>query len=170
MAGNLHRVHCMQFTSVLQRSSPSFILRRSFSQSTRSMAPLSAVHVVAATPKWSTWRLNPASATPVTSRMLKNQSQLPKLPVPALDVTLAKVLKSCRAVAKSESEYAALEKSAVEFAGVGGLGRALQERLEAKRNDPACRNWIAEDWDMDCYMKYRDSVVVNVSYYCQSAE
>lgn len=27
------------------------------------------------------------------------------------------------------------------------------------------RNWIAQDWDTDAYMAYRDSVVVNVSYY-----
>lgn len=27
------------------------------------------------------------------------------------------------------------------------------------------RNWIAEDWDTNAYMAYRDSVVVNVSYY-----
>ena len=33
---------------------------------------------------------------------------------------------------------------------------------------PFCRgmrNWIAQDWDTDAYMAYRDSVVVNVSYY-----
>lgn len=129
------------------------------------MIPLSAVNVTATTPAWKDWRLNPASATSPTSTMLKNQPQLPNLPVPALDSTLAKVLKSCRAVAQSDAEYETFKSKVEEFSKAGGLGRTLQERLEAKRNDPECRNWIAEDWDMDCYMKYRDSVVVNVSYY-----
>lgn len=39
-----------------------------------------------------------------------------------------------------------------------------------ERTDEICwgrgmRNWIAEWWDTDAYMSYRDSVVINVSYY-----
>ncbi|SCV66893.1 BQ2448_5539 [Microbotryum intermedium] len=113
------------------------------------------------TPSWSEWRLNPPSATPLDSTTFKNQHRLPKLPVPDVDVTLDKVLASCRPLASDEGEFEELRTKVERFRQ--GLGKTLQERLVRRRETEGMRNWIAEWWDHDAYMAYRDSVVVNVA-------
>ncbi|ORY45846.1 acyltransferase ChoActase/COT/CPT [Leucosporidium creatinivorum] len=127
------------------------------------MAP--APSIATSTPAWAAWRLDPPSATPLDSTTFRNQAQLPRLPVPPLDVTLAKVLDSCRPLAKDASEFEALKKKVEEFSQQGGVGHVLQKRLEERREQQGLKSWIAEWWDTDAYMAYRDSVVVNVSYY-----
>lgn len=85
------------------------------------------------TPAWADWRLNPPSATPIDSTTFRNQAQLPRLPVPPLDVTLAKVLDSCRPLAKDAAELDALKKKVEQFGEQGGVGGVLQKRLEQRR-------------------------------------
>lgn len=85
------------------------------------------------TPPWSTWRTAPASATPLTSTTLKNQHLLPRLPVPSLDVTLSKLVESCRPLAKDSNEFKEFARKVVEFGKEGGVGRTLQRRLEERR-------------------------------------
>lgn len=65
--------------------------------------------------------------------MLKNQSDLPKLPIPKLDVTVAKLIKSCQALANDDKELAVVKQKAEKFLAKGGIGEALQKRLEARR-------------------------------------
>lgn len=93
----------------------------------------SSPSIATSTPAWADWRLDPPSATPVDSTTFRNQGQLPRLPVPPLDVTLAKVLDSCRPLAKDAAEFEALEKKVQEFGEQGGVGQALQKRLEERR-------------------------------------
>lgn len=94
---------------------------------------MAAAQIKTTTPSWHDWRLNPATATPVDSVTFRNQADLPRLPVPPLDVTLAKVVESCRPLAKDASEFEALQKKVEEFGEQGGMGQTLQKRLEDKR-------------------------------------
>ncbi|KAM0753016.1 acyltransferase ChoActase/COT/CPT [Meredithblackwellia eburnea MCA 4105] len=119
---------------------------------------------MSSSPSWASWRLSPPTATPVDSVTFRNQAALPRLPVPALSDTIEKLLKSASALGTKE-ELDALKKKAEQFSKPGGIGEVLQKRLEARREEPGVRNWIAEWWDTDAYMAYRDSVVINVSYY-----
>ncbi|KAL8279314.1 hypothetical protein RQP46_008351 [Phenoliferia psychrophenolica] len=117
-----------------------------------------------APPPYAAWRLDPPTASPSTSLMYKNQSALPRLPVPPLPATLAKLAKSVAALGTPE-EIQAFKSKMESFAKPGAIGEVLQKRLEERREEPGRRNWISEWWDMDAYMSYRDSVVINVSYY-----
>jgi carnitine O-acetyltransferase len=94
--------------------------------------------------------------------MFQYQANLPKLPVPALDRTVALYLSSVRPLL-SDSDYQKTVAAAQDFLTPGGLGETLQQRLVARSQKTV--NWM-EDWWLDqAYMGYRDSVVLNVSYF-----
>ncbi|EON63713.1 carnitine O-acetyltransferase [Coniosporium apollinis CBS 100218] len=96
--------------------------------------------------------------------MLRFEDSLPRLPVPALEETAKRYLKSVHPlVSKSEYEHT---KAAVDaFVQPGGQGETLQKRLLARRDDPKHRNWIYEWWNAAAYLEYRDPVVPYVSYF-----
>lgn len=96
--------------------------------------------------------------------MLRWQDSLPKLPVPTLEETAKRYLKSLHPLL-SASEYEASKKAVEEFIRPGGVGSKLQEKLMAKREDPNTKNWIYEWWNDAAYLSYRDPVVPYVSYF-----
>ncbi|KAF4473407.1 carnitine O-acetyltransferase [Fusarium agapanthi] len=96
--------------------------------------------------------------------MLRWQGSLPKLPVPTLEDTAKRYLKSLHPLL-SASEYEASKKAVEEFVRPGGVGSKLQEKLVAKREDPNTKNWIYEWWNDAAYLSYRDPVVPYVSYF-----
>lgn len=96
--------------------------------------------------------------------MLRWQDSLPKLPVPTLEETAKRYLKSLHPLL-SASEYEASKKAVEEFVRPGGVGSKLQEKLVAKREDPNTKNWIYEWWNDAAYLSYRDPVVPYVSYF-----
>ncbi|KAK6819702.1 carnitine O-acetyltransferase [Apiospora arundinis] len=96
--------------------------------------------------------------------MLRFQDSLPRLPVPTLEETSARYLKSLNPLLSSD-ELANSKKAVEEFVKPGGVGRKLQEKLVAKREDPNVRNWIYEWWNEAAYLAYRDPVVPYVSYF-----
>ncbi|KAK7956754.1 carnitine O-acetyltransferase [Apiospora aurea] len=96
--------------------------------------------------------------------MLRFQDSLPRLPVPTLEETSARYLKSLNPLLSSD-ELASSKKAVEEFVRPGGVGRKLQEKLVAKREDPNVRNWIYEWWNEAAYLAYRDPVVPYVSYF-----
>ena len=96
--------------------------------------------------------------------MLRFQDSLPRLPVPTLEETAARYLKSLKPLL-SETELASSKKAVDEFIAPGGPGRKLQDKLIARREDPNCRNWLAEWWNDAAYLSYRDPVVPYVSYF-----
>ena len=75
---------------------------------------------------------------------LSLQHTLPKLPVPSLDETLTKYIRSIEPLATPEE----LERSkalAKDFAKPGGLGQTLQQRLlDVDRAAPD--NWLDDTW------------------------
>ncbi|KAF7559461.1 hypothetical protein G7046_g4700 [Stylonectria norvegica] len=96
--------------------------------------------------------------------MLRWQDSLPRLPVPTLDETAKRYLKSLHPLL-SPSEYEASKKAVDEFVAPGGIGPKLQEKLVARREDPNTKNWIYEWWNDAAYLSYRDPVVPYVSYF-----
>ncbi|GJC93892.1 choline/Carnitine O-acyltransferase [Colletotrichum higginsianum] len=96
--------------------------------------------------------------------MLRFQDSLPRLPVPTLEETAARYVKTLHPLL-SESEFAASKKAVEEFVKPGGVGSKLQEKLLARREDPAHRNWLYEWWNDAAYLSYRDPVVPYVSYF-----
>lgn len=96
--------------------------------------------------------------------MLRFEESLPRLPVPTLEETAKRYLKSVHPLL-SQSEYDATTKAVSEFVAPGGPGEKLQQRLVARREDPKHKNWIYEWWNEAAYMAYRDPVVPYVSYF-----
>lgn len=96
--------------------------------------------------------------------MLRFEDSLPRLPVPTLDETSKRYLKTLHPLLTKE-EYAASEKAVAALNQPGGLGEKLQERLVARAADPKHKNWIIDWWNEAAYMAYRDPVVPYVSYF-----
>ena len=104
--------------------------------------------------------------------LLGGQASLPALPVPALEQTFKKYLRSTQ----PHLDAAGFKKTeqAVQAALDGGdaaLFKELQARLEARAKDPASEgNWLASWWNKAAYMGYRDPVVPYVSYFYAHAD
>ncbi len=96
--------------------------------------------------------------------MLRFEESLPKLPVPTLEETAARYLKSVHPLL-STSELESTTKAVQEFIRPGGIGSKLQEKLLARREDPKHKNWLYEWWNDAAYLSYRDPVVPYVSYF-----
>jgi carnitine O-acetyltransferase len=96
--------------------------------------------------------------------MRRFEESLPKLPVPTLEETAVRYLKSVHPLL-SNSELASTTKAVQEFIKPGGVGSKLQEKLIARREDPKHKNWIYEWWNDAAYLSYRDPVVPYVSYF-----
>ncbi|EGV61035.1 Carnitine O-acetyltransferase mitochondrial [Yamadazyma tenuis] len=96
----------------------------------------------------------------VKGDLFKFQSALPKLPVPSLDETTAKYIKTIEPFL-SPSQLEASKQKIEQFKK--SQGPELQKRLESFSQDKD--NWLAEFWDDYAYMSYRDPVVPYVSYF-----
>ena len=101
-----------------------------------------------------------AAPAPLPGPTFAAQSSLPKLPVPELSDTLAKLKESLRPLAWNEAEWERVTKRIDHFGE--GLGPVLQERLvqRAKEKD----HWLEEWWDDLAYLGYRDSVRFSPSF------
>lgn len=96
--------------------------------------------------------------------MLRYEESLPRLPVPTLEETAKRYLKSLHPLL-SEPEYEQSKQAVEKFVAPGSLAHELQKRLEARRDDPTVNNWIAEWWNNAAYLGVRDPVVPYVSYF-----
>lgn len=96
--------------------------------------------------------------------MLRFEDSLPRLPVPSLEETSKRYLKSVKPIL-NDSEFTATRKAVEAFTKTGSIGLELQKRLIARRDDPKHKNWIHEWWNDAAYLAYRDPVVPYVSYF-----
>lgn len=96
--------------------------------------------------------------------MLRYEDSLPHLPVPTLEETAKRYLKSVHCLL-TEDEYARTKKAVDDFVAPGGVGQQLQKRLQARAADPTTNNWLSEWWDRTAYLAYRDPIVPYVSYF-----
>ncbi|XP_050294303.1 choline O-acetyltransferase, partial [Anthonomus grandis grandis] len=88
----------------------------------------------------------------------KEDVSLPKVPVPLLEDTIRKYLKTLRPLL-SEEEHADITKIAENFASEGGLGRKLQ--LYLLNRQEKMENWAYDYWLNDLYLNYRDPIPIN---------
>ncbi|TFK51836.1 acyltransferase ChoActase/COT/CPT [Heliocybe sulcata] len=102
-----------------------------------------------------------APAPPPGTITFASQSTLPKLPVPELSKTVARLKESLKPLAWTENEYDLTVAKIDEFAH--GPAPELQKRLNKRREET--EHWLEQWWDDGAYLSYRDSVVINVSYY-----
>lgn len=116
---------------------------------------------MAASSRRSDWKSLAPSSLPGPT--FAAQSQLPKLPVPELQQSLDRLKRSLLPIAWSQAEYDAAASKVDRFAN--SLGPELQQRLLHRQS--TTDHWLEEWWDRDAYLAYRDSVVVNVSYFCK---
>ena len=82
---------------------------------------------------------------------------LPTLPLPDLDNTLSMYLDS-RKYFLSQKELAHTSKVIADFLQVGGFGRELQGRLEARLRDSSIENWLSEPYSDKIYLERRDPI------------
>ncbi|CAG5021727.1 unnamed protein product [Parnassius apollo] len=82
---------------------------------------------------------------------------LPRLPVPKLNDTLSKYLKTVRPFLNDE-EFVVTANLVKEFGSHGGVGVKLQSLLEKKAEKHL--NWLEEWWLNTAYLEYRNPVVV----------
>uniref|UniRef100_A0A4D5R9U8 Carnitine O-acetyltransferase n=1 Tax=Scolopendra viridis TaxID=118503 RepID=A0A4D5R9U8_SCOVI len=95
------------------------------------------------------------------ARRLSTQSHtatdLPKLPVPPLQQTLQKYLRTVKPVV-TEDEFQQTEALVKEFGSPKGPGEKLQKLLEMKAK--TTENWLSEWWLNTAYMEFRLPVVM----------
>ena len=96
--------------------------------------------------------------------MLRFEESLPHLPVPTLEETAARYLKSVHPLLTA-TEFENTKKAVESFVQPGGQGQTLQKRLLERAADPKIKNWLSEWWNNAAYLAYRDPVVPYVSYF-----
>ncbi|XP_052090934.1 carnitine O-acetyltransferase-like [Mytilus californianus] len=96
--------------------------------------------------------------TKVIGRMFAQQESLPKLPVPALDATLQKYLRTVRPLV-SDEDFEQTKKYVEEFRR--SSGPKLQKFLEERATKEV--NWLSEWWASVAYLEFRNPVVIHVS-------
>ncbi|KAG8784726.1 Carnitine O-acetyltransferase mitochondrial [Ceratobasidium sp. 428] len=127
------------------------------------------------------WKARAPAPLPNT-KTFTGEATLPSLPVPDLDASLDRLKVTLRPLARSSDELKIVEAK-IEELRTAGLGRRLHERLLQRKEekDKLGSSWLEEWWDdvsasmtifmtvvdrsQAAYLTYRDSVVVNVSYY-----
>lgn len=99
------------------------------------------------------WKAAAPAPLPNTLTFLA-QPSLPKLPVPELPVTLARLKESLKPLAFNPEEYSAAVSKIDEFEQ--GTGKELHRRLLDRYANTD--HWLEEWWDDVAYLGYRDSV------------
>lgn len=95
-----------------------------------------------------------------TAKTFDLDAALPSLPVPRLEESVARYLASVRPLV-DDATYQDVEAAADELLRPEGIGRKLQNALEARA---ALRdNWLSGWWEDVAYLSYPESLVVNSS-------
>lgn len=91
------------------------------------------------------------------------EGTLPKVPLPALDVTARRFLEWCTPLLSLE-ERAATQKAVYAFTTPGGLGEQLHAQLKAHADDPATVSWLDRFWATR-YLGRRDCIALNANFF-----
>lgn len=94
-----------------------------------------------------------------TAPLHEAEAALPPLPVPDVQVTLCKLIASCRPLATQE-EMDALERDCAHFARTHAP--QLQAWLEAKQRDNV--SWLEDMWEQLAYLSWGEPLAVNSNY------
>eukprot|EP00555_Chaetoceros_dichaeta_P004188 CAMPEP_0198260534 /NCGR_PEP_ID=MMETSP1447-20131203/9492_1 /TAXON_ID=420782 /ORGANISM="Chaetoceros dichaeta, Strain CCMP1751" /LENGTH=700 /DNA_ID=CAMNT_0043948229 /DNA_START=186 /DNA_END=2288 /DNA_ORIENTATION=- len=92
------------------------------------------------------------------------QPNLPRLPIPSIAQTITKFLPTALPLAKTEEETQSLQDACDKFPEQAAV---LQRRLEERDGGVEMKNtsWLQEWWNTEGYLRVRDPLVVNVSYF-----
>ncbi|PVU96848.1 hypothetical protein BB561_000907 [Smittium simulii] len=99
----------------------------------------------------------------LAGKLYQKQPEVPKLPVPTLEETLPKYLKTLKPLL-SQQEYESSKNIVSEFQA-SEIGQKLQTRLSQRAAEPGRPSWLEEWWNDLAYLGYRDPVVPFVSYF-----
>ncbi|XP_059518078.1 choline O-acetyltransferase [Myotis daubentonii] len=88
------------------------------------------------------------------------ETELPKLPVPPLQQTLATYLRCMQHLVPRE-QFRRSQAIVQQFGAPGGLGETLQQKLLERQEKTA--NWVSEYWLNDMYLNNRLALPVNSS-------
>eukprot|EP01138_Halocafeteria_seosinensis_P013724 gb/GECG01014015.1/.p1 GENE.gb/GECG01014015.1/~~gb/GECG01014015.1/.p1 ORF type:complete len:658 (+),score=72.15 gb/GECG01014015.1/:1-1974(+) len=88
------------------------------------------------------------------------QDSLPSLPVPPLEQTMNKLIRSCQPFL-TESELEHTKACAKDFQN--GIGQDLQQQLEERA--ASMRNWVEDWWETFAYLRGRDPSAINVNWH-----
>lgn len=91
----------------------------------------------------------------------KFQDQLPSLPLPSLEATRLRYLKSIKPFVQSQEEYSKHEELVNDFFQT--QAPVLHDRLATLQSQS--RNWLSKYWDDYAYLQYNDPVIPYVSYF-----
>lgn len=91
--------------------------------------------------------------------LYKFQDELPSLPVPDLEATAAKLLRSIRALT-TDDEYEHAEGAVKEF--VDGIGKELHSTLVERAKES--RNWLEDWWEEFIYLRPRWPIAVWINW------
>ncbi|KAM5241227.1 choline O-acetyltransferase isoform 2-T4 [Hipposideros larvatus] len=94
------------------------------------------------------------------TRSSEEEPELPKLPVPPLQQTLATYLR-CMQHLVPEEQFRRSQAIVQRFGAPGGLGETLQQKLLERQEKTA--NWVSEYWLNDMYLNNRLALPVNSS-------
>ncbi|PVU93874.1 hypothetical protein BB561_002978 [Smittium simulii] len=96
---------------------------------------------------------------------LDNHSELPKLPVPSMEDSIERLLKTVKPLV-SKNEYETCKTKALDLMDPSkSLGRALHSRLDKLASDPNTISWAEQWWNDIAYFQNRQSVCFHVNYY-----
>ena len=90
------------------------------------------------------------------------QHQLPRLPIPKLEDTIAMFLPTALPMAKSQQERDTLLEACEQFPLQAAT---LQKCLEERREEMKDSSWLQLWWNTAGYLQVRDPVMINVSYF-----
>ncbi|KAJ2550705.1 hypothetical protein GGH95_006037, partial [Coemansia sp. RSA 1836] len=97
-----------------------------------------------------------------------NQGKLPRLPIPTLEETVARYLKSLRPLLPAP-EYVHAERMAGTFIKSNELGPILQRRLQ-EVDAQAPHSWLEDIWLKKAYLEWRDPSYINVNWFALLAD
>eukprot|EP01060_Flectonema_neradi_P011441 TRINITY_DN1850_c2_g1_i1.p1 TRINITY_DN1850_c2_g1~~TRINITY_DN1850_c2_g1_i1.p1 ORF type:complete len:646 (+),score=126.77 TRINITY_DN1850_c2_g1_i1:57-1940(+) len=98
-------------------------------------------------------------------KMWRYQESLPRLPVPELEHTLAMYLKSVQPLCDAQ-QWEKTRNAVADFL-TSPKSTELQQRLQKRAAAKGNSSWLIDWWNELSYFGYRESVVVNVSYFYQ---
>ncbi|KAI0243884.1 Carnitine O-acetyltransferase mitochondrial [Massospora cicadina] len=99
------------------------------------------------------------------AKTFANQSQLPRLPIPALEVTLKRYERSLLPLF-SEAQIREARRGISQFLEPEGLGVSLQNRL-IEYEVTQKNSWLEEIWLKKAYLEYREPILLNVNWWCE---
>lgn len=92
-----------------------------------------------------------------------NQSKLPRLPLPTLESTVGRYLRTLQPLL-STPQYQKAEKAAQAFCQPSGLGPVLQQRLQGV-DQQAPHSWLESVWLQKAYLEWREPSYINSNWF-----